>query len=138
MAPRIRTRPAQRVSYREDSSDDVDEEESFNESEDEQPAPRRRQTKRKRSPLLSDQVSSRVRRQPRKTYAEEFSGDESSDFSRDDPLEFDDEAAEELRPSRPKKARNARKSINSPRKAVQIKEQADRPLPTRTKSKFWA
>jgi hypothetical protein len=138
MAPRVRARLTQRVSYREDSSDGVEdeeeEEESFNESEHEEPAPRRRQIKRKRSPL-SEQISSRVRRQPRKTYAEESSGDDSSAFSTDDPLEFDDEATEVLRPTRSKKARTTKKSTNSPRKAVQTRERTARALPTRYKSK---
>ncbi|KAE9983859.1 hypothetical protein EG328_009473 [Venturia inaequalis] len=162
MAPRVRTRNAERPSYREDDSEDEEleerlseeEEDSFaeDESDDADAAPSRKRQKtisqassaRRRS--LPSRPAVRTRRQPQLSYAEDLSDDESGHGDLDDLVMDVDDAGEpfsspKARKSRPVKRDSKKKVVaRSPRKAPPRRERRrDRssslptPLPARTR-----
>jgi hypothetical protein len=124
-----RRRPAQQVSYRESESElDDEQDDSFAESKDERINSRPRQTRRKSPPVRGSNNAARTRRQPRKTYTENFTERENdSDFSSDERSYIDDDVAavekRSLRPTTSKpRGRPARRTTASPRKPPQRQE----------------
>lgn len=159
MASRVRTRNAERPSYREDDSEDeeLDEklsEDSFEEDESDHAAPSRKRQKTNsqassaRGRSLPSRPAVRTRRQPQMSYAEDLSADESGDDNFDDDLMEVEEVDGPFSSPKAKKfsvvkRETKKKVVRSPRKAPSRRERRrDRssslpaPLPARTRRAF--
>jgi hypothetical protein len=134
-----RRRLAQQVSYRESESElDDGQDDSFAESKEEGiKKSRPRQNRRKSPPVRGSNNAARTRRQPRKTYTENFTERENdSDFSSDERMDIDDDVAavekRNLRPTTSKpRGRPARRTTAFPRKPPQKQEYVAPPPPRR-------